>query len=206
MRSLAIFGASDHGKVVAEAAELQGWDDITFFDDKNPDELSLDKYKYGGNFNTLLSNKDSFDGFHVAIGQNSSRKNLLDKLFDNQFKVVSVVHPSSIISKTALIESGVSVLSGVIIGSYSEIKKGAILNSGCIIDHNSFIGNYCHISPGSAIAGNVTIGELSWIGTGSSIINNIEVTPEVLIGAGSVVIENICTKGTYFGSPARKIK
>jgi len=205
MRSLAIFGAGDHGKVVAEAAKLQGWTDITFFDD-NSNDSSFHDFNYGGTFKALLKNKKNFDGFHVAIGQNKYRKIFLEKLIELDLKVVSIIHPSSVISDTAKLESGVSILSGVIVGSYSKIKKGVILNSGCIIDHNSIIGQYCHISPGSSIAGNVTIGELSWIGIGSSIINNIQITSEVLIGAGSVVTEVIKTRGTYVGVPVKKIK
>ena len=36
MNCLAILGASGHGKVVAEIAELQGWKKIVFFDDAFP--------------------------------------------------------------------------------------------------------------------------------------------------------------------------
>ena len=35
MKSIAILGASGHGKVVAEIAELCGFDSIIFFDDNN---------------------------------------------------------------------------------------------------------------------------------------------------------------------------
>ncbi len=37
MKRLAILGASGHGKVVAEIAELCGWGKIHFFDDAWPD-------------------------------------------------------------------------------------------------------------------------------------------------------------------------
>ncbi len=36
MSRLAVLGASGHGKVVADCAELVGWSDIVFFDDAWP--------------------------------------------------------------------------------------------------------------------------------------------------------------------------
>ena len=36
MPSLAILGASGHGKVLADIAELTGWDSIVFYDDDHP--------------------------------------------------------------------------------------------------------------------------------------------------------------------------
>ena len=40
MKRLAILGASGHGKVVADCAELCGWESVSFFDDVWPGKQS----------------------------------------------------------------------------------------------------------------------------------------------------------------------
>ena len=36
MKRLAVLGASGHGKVIADLAEMVGWDEVVFFDDAWP--------------------------------------------------------------------------------------------------------------------------------------------------------------------------
>ena len=44
MRRLAILGAGGHGISVAEAATLDGWDDVVFFDDE-PEKRNMKNRK-----------------------------------------------------------------------------------------------------------------------------------------------------------------
>ena len=48
MKSLAILGASGHGKVIAETAHLSGWTEIIFFDDAYPQCQFLENWKISG--------------------------------------------------------------------------------------------------------------------------------------------------------------
>lgn len=46
----------------------------------------------------------------------------------------------------------------------------------------------------------------SELGTGMQIIQGIKVAAETVIGAGAVVVKDIEEKGTWVGSPAKRIK
>ena len=73
MRRLGILGASGHGKVVAEAALLSGWESVSFFDDAHPNKKQLSSWTIEGTTQDLISNANNFDGVHVAIGDNATR-------------------------------------------------------------------------------------------------------------------------------------
>ena len=81
-----------------------------------------------------------------------------------------------------------------------------IINTCASVDHDCDVADFVHVSVGAHVAGTCTIGERTWIGAGATVSNNITICPDCMIGAGGVVIRNICEKGTYVGSPVRKIK
>jgi sugar O-acyltransferase (sialic acid O-acetyltransferase NeuD family) len=202
MKRLAIFGAGGHGKVVAEIAHLSGWSEIIFFDDNKKSSLSEKNIK--NDLKMFISRLEEFDGCVVAIGDNQIRAKVIKQIISRQSNnLVSLIHPSAIVSELSRLAAGSVVMAGSVINPYSTIGLGAIINTNSVVDHDNFIGDYVHISPGVSIAGNVEIGIGSWIGIGSSIIENIKVGDDVLIGAGSVVIDNIPNKAIAYGVPAK---
>ncbi len=74
MSKLAIFGASGHGKVVADIALCTGWDEIFFYDDAWPDKERLEGWNVYGGFDALLNAVNLYDGAVVAIGNNDIRE------------------------------------------------------------------------------------------------------------------------------------
>jgi hypothetical protein len=74
MKHLAILGASGHGKVVADTAELSGWETVVFFDDAWPDKVNNSHWQVSGNSRDLLERINTFDGVVVAIGNNHIRE------------------------------------------------------------------------------------------------------------------------------------
>ena len=80
MKCLAILGASGHGKVVADIAELSGWDEVIFFDDAWPEIKNNSVWPIMGNTESLLDTIQDYDGVVVAIGNNDIRLNKLNLL------------------------------------------------------------------------------------------------------------------------------
>jgi sugar O-acyltransferase (sialic acid O-acetyltransferase NeuD family) len=203
MKRLAIIGASGHGKVVAEIAELNGWLDIVFFDD-DIQKKSINNWEVKGDTKAFLSNKTKFDGFFVAIGNNHVRKKkteyILSKGANN---LISLRHPSAIFSKYSKIGLGSIVMAGAVVNSMSKIGMSVIINTNSTIEHDNLIQDYVHISPGVSIAGKVSIAMLTWVGIGSSIKQNISIGSNVTIGAGSAVVKNVKNNVTVFGVPAK---
>ena len=73
MKTCAIFGASGHGTVVAEILELNGYQNITFFDDLWPNLTSVKHWNVSGDSVSLLKVATLFDVVVVAIGDNLLR-------------------------------------------------------------------------------------------------------------------------------------
>lgn len=203
MTRLAIFGASGHGKVVADIAETLGWNNITFFDDVWPEVKSNGHWLVSGNYDMLLASLNSFDGVFVAIGNNNSRTTKLNLLFDQGACVISLVHPSAVISQYASIGLGTVVMAGAVVNAYASLGQGCIINTGATVDHDCVVAPYVHLSPGVHLAGCVSVGERSWVGLGSCVRQQIRIGSGVIIGAGAVVVSHIDNNVTVVGNPAK---
>ena len=194
-KSIYIYGASGHGKVVADIARLNGYEDIIFIDDGE---------------NEYPSFKDIKNTKHIpiafGIGTNTIRKKLFEKVSEFEFEIISLVHPSAIVSSNVTIDVGTVVMPNVVINTNSTIGCGVILNSSSVIEHENIIKDFVHISPNVALAGEVTIKDNSHIGIGSNIIQGITVGENCIIGAGSIVIRDIENNKLCFGNPCKVIK
>lgn len=192
-----LYGASSHGKVVAEVAEENGYHIIGFIDENKYKNKMLD-YQV---FHELpLGSIDII----ISIGNNKIRKNIADK--NTLFNYVTLLHPKSLISKRVSIEEGSVVMSGVSINSSVNIGKHCIINTNSSIDHDCVVEDFVHVSPNAALGGNVYVGEGTHIGLGASVIQGIRIGRWCTIGAGAVIINDIPDGATVVGNPGRIIK
>ena len=200
MKKLIIIGAGGHGKVIADIASKNGYEEIAFLDD-NPEIIKCGKYLVLGKIADLANiNGDVI----VAIGNIQVHKRIQEMIPEN--RIVSLVHPKAIVADNVLIGAGSVVMAGTVINVGACIGKGCIINTCSSVDHDCVIRDYCHISVGAPVAGTSCIGEQSWIGAGATVSNNINICSSCMIGAGAVVIRDIKERGTYVGVPAKKIK
>ena len=204
MKRCAILGASGHGKVVAEIAELNGYDEITFFDDQWPKLTSVAHWKVLGDTNTLLRRAKVYDLTIIAIGHNAIRISKQRELSLAGACFGVVAHPSAVISKYANIGAGTVVMANAVINAFSNIGMSCIINTACTIDHDCNLADGVHISPGVNLAGGVEIGENSWIGIGSQVKQLIAIGHDTIVGCGSTVINNVTSSQVVVGSPAQK--
>ncbi len=203
MKRLAILGASGHGKVVAELAELSGWPEIVFFDDAFPEVTTIGIWTVSGNTDSLLNSLSEFDGCIVAIGDNAVRVEKTLQIASNNGLLVSLFHPSSIISQYSEVGLGSVVMANAVINPFSTLGMACIVNTASTIDHDCELGDGVHISPGAHLAGTVKIGDLSWVGIGACVKQNSLIGKNVLIGAGSAVVNDIPSNNMVTGVPAK---
>ncbi len=203
LKPLAIVGASGHGKVVAEIAELMGWDEVVFFDDAFPAVKIIGEWSVQGTTEDLVAGIEGFSAVIVAIGDNQIRLGKTKYLLSEGFKLATLIHPSSVVSKYAKIEVGAVVMAGAVVNPFACIGVASIINTSCSVDHDCVIAEGVHVSPGAHIAGGVSIGDLSWLGIGCVVKQGIEIGALVTVAAGAVVVTDIPNNSLVKGVPAR---
>lgn len=203
MKRLAILGASGHGKVVADTAELCGWGDICFFDDAFPSVTSNASWSVCGTSADLLQQIDGFDAVLVAIGNNHIRLARMEELHARGASLAKLVHPQAVVSRYAEIGPGSVVFAAAVVNAGAIVGPGCILNTSCSVDHDCQLGRGVHISPGAHLAGGVVVGDASWLGIGSCVRQLSRIGSSVVVGAGAAVVDDVPDNVTVVGVPAR---
>ena len=194
MKRLIIIGASGHGKVVADIAQLNGYEHIFFLDDN-------ESIKECAGFPVIGTSLNAPEGdVFIAIGNAAMRKRLAEHYRDRNQPVL--VHPNAVIAKGVVIDSGTAVMAGAVINPGATIGRGCIVNTCSSVDHDCIVSDYVHIAVGAHLCGTVTVDENTWIGAGAVISNNISICKDCMIGAGAVVVKSIFVSGKYLGVPA----
>jgi len=200
-KELAIVGASGHGKVIADIAEQLGFT-IKFYDDAYPTKTHIEHWPIQGTCADLIALHTTPIDVVVAIGNNDIRLQKIQLLQQNNFNLITLIHPSAVISKYAVIAQGTVVFAGAVINAFAKVGVGCIINTSAVVEHDCIIGDFTHICPNVALAGGVIVGSKSWVGIGSQVRQLITIGDNCLIGAGSTVVKNIPNNVTVFGSPA----
>ncbi|MDN3389548.1 acetyltransferase [Pseudoalteromonas sp. APC 3691] len=208
-KELAIVGASGHGKVIADIAEQLGFI-VSFYDDAYPSKTHIEHWPIHGTCADLIAlnntNATLSNDVVVAIGNNEIRQQKIELLRKNRFNLITLIHPTAVISPYAAIASGTVVFSSAVINAFAKVGVGCIINTAAVVEHDCTIDNFTHICPNVALAGGVSVGAKSWVGISSQVKQLITIGDNCIVGAGSTVIKNIPDNVTAFGSPAVVIK
>jgi acetyltransferase EpsM len=193
---LFLYGASGHGKVIAEIAEACGYSVLGFIDENKAIKSLID-------YPVTREIPEEPKNFIVSIGNNLIRKQIVLR---NNFLYAKLVHPSAIVSTRAEIGKGTVIMAGVTINSSAVIGKHCIVNTNTSVDHDCQLADYVHLSPNVALAGGVSVGEGTHIGIGACVIQGINIGRWATIGAGAVVIRDVPDYAVVVGNPGKVIK
>jgi len=192
-----LFGASGHGKVIAEIAESVNLK-IEGFIDMDLNKISLLGYP------VFHKSPEKSAELIISIGNNQIRKKIVNEL--SLVTYPSLIHPNTNISGRSIVGEGTVVMAGVTINVDVELGQHCIINTNASIDHDCIIEDFVHLSPNVAIAGDVKIGEGTHVGIGACVIQGVRIGKWVTIGAGAVIIRDIPDGCTVVGNPGKIIK
>ena len=193
-----LYGASGHAKVILDICYKNSVPVTSILDD-NKNIKFLNDHKVF----QLNEVKDSNESFIISVGDNKTRKKIVDR---NNFSYMSAIHPQAVIDSTSFIDFGSVVMAGVIINASTKIGKHGIINTSATVDHDCILEDFVHISPNATICGGINIGEGTQVGAGAVIIPNLKIGKWCKIGAGAVVITDVPDGATVVGNPGRIIK
>lgn len=169
MDNLLIIGAGGHGKVVLEAAELQGkWNKITFLDDRE-DTKSVLEHPIIDRLSQYEKYRNEYKYAIIAIGNNEKRLEWIEKLLKVGYKIPTIIHPKASVSRYSSIEMGTVVLAGAVVNAGTSIGKGCIININASIDHETVVCDGVHVCSGAVVRSECWIGKGCFIEAGSCV-------------------------------------
>jgi acetyltransferase EpsM len=201
---IAIIGQGGHSKVVRDVIKAMGNTEIVCcLDDKFSAEFFYEQIMYGP-VNSAKSIAEDFPEvkFFVAIGNNTVRKKIVERLgFPEEF-YATLIHSTAQISAESMIGPGSVVMPCAVVNSDALLGAHVIINTCAVVEHDCEIENFVHISPNATLTGNVTVREGAQIGASATIIPGMEIGEWAMVGAGATVIHHIPANSTAVGVPA----
>lgn len=206
---LLIYGASGHGRVVADAARAVGYRVVGWGDGNR----ELRGAKVAG-FEVVAGSVEEAAAWAeehgaevvVAVGDNRVRRKLYRDFLDRGARPATVIHPAAVVSPEASIEPGSVLFAGAIVNPGARVGENVILNTAATVDHDGRIGSHAHLSPGVHLGGTVTVGEGTHLGVGTSVRNNVTIGEWSVVGVGSAVVADLPSWVMAYGVPARVVR
>ena len=121
-------------------------------------------------------------------------------------RLLTVQHPTAVISKYSKVGNGVTIHPFVNIGPGVIIKNNIHIFSHSLIGHNTILSHFSYIANNASIGAFVTIKEGGYIGMNASIKERIIIEKWSTVGMVSVVIKNVKEGSTVVGNPAKALE
>jgi sugar O-acyltransferase (sialic acid O-acetyltransferase NeuD family) len=205
-RLVFVYGASGHGKVVADILISEHETEFAgFLDDR--EELkgtTVMGFPVVGNWEWLCQEASgSRVAVALGIGESHSRQLLAARCKCWEIEILTPVHPAATVSHSARLGPGTVVMAGAIINPDANVGAGVIVNTGAILEHDVEVGDYAHVAPNAAIGGASRLGAFSHLGLGAVVLQCITIGSHTIVGAGAVVVRNLPDQIVAIGVPAR---
>lgn len=204
MKTLAILGASGHGRVVADAALSTGqWQQIVFYDDAFPALRSNGRFTVVGTSADLL--QSGIEAV-VAIGDNQRRLDKQRWLKQAGHPIATVRHTAAVIATDAVIGEGSVLLAGAVVNSGAVLGEACIVNSRAVVEHDCQLADAVHLSPGACLGGGCKLEQGVWVGIGAAVRHLMTLGEFSIVGAGSAVVKPVLARQVVAGVPAQLLK
>lgn len=204
-------GAGGHARVVLEILHASSQWMIDGLVDPDPELQGTDVLGV-----PVLGNDDHLPAlirhgvthFFVGVGDaggNRLRKKLYHSARALGLLPTSAVHSRAMMSPSAVLGSGATVMAASVINTLARIGENVIVNSGAIIEHDCAIQDHAHVATGATLCGGVHVGEGAHIGAGATVLPGVRIGSWAVVGGGAAVIQDVADGATVVGVPARPL-
>lgn len=179
--------------------------DITIFDDVLQPSSS-DRFTIKS-FSSVFNDEYIHHQIYVCLGYHhlTLKQSLINQLLEKEYSLPNLIHPSTNISKYAIIGSGNIFFSGCNIDLFTTIGNGNIFYNQACIAHDVKIKDCNFFAPSVTICGNVNINNANFFGARVAVANGIAIGDQNKIGIGSVVTRNITSNISGVGFPFKTL-
>jgi len=148
---------------------------------------------------------------HAFIGlggasDNGPRRRLFELAQVQGFELVTVVHPTAVLSPSARLGSGATVLATAVISANSVLGENVIVNTAAIVEHDCSIADHVHVATGARLASGVRVDTGAHIGVGATVLQGLSIGTGAVVGAGAVVTHDVDPATVVVGVPARPLR
>ncbi|HEX6559656.1 MAG TPA: hypothetical protein VF021_09335 [Longimicrobiales bacterium] len=212
--SLLIWGAGQHGRVVAEIARAAGHTVLGFIDadprkrgsavDAAGARVVLVEAELMACLHGDRALPDGVDGIVPAVGDNHTR--FAQVWWLGALLAPALIHPTAFISPSAIVQAGSVVGPMAVVNTGARVGHGVIVNTGAIVGHDSRVADGAHIGGGVVLTGSTHVGARTFVATSASLVPGVHVGADVVVGAGAVVLHDVADGSTVVGVPAHHIE
>jgi sugar O-acyltransferase (sialic acid O-acetyltransferase NeuD family) len=210
MEDLVIVGAGGASREIAEAVEAINevaprWNLLGFLDDDTAKHgQRIHDYPVLGG--TLAAREHPSSRFIIGIAHYRApraRRDVFERMAIPRDRFATLVHPSAIVSRRAVLGAGTAILSHSHIGHDTVIGDHVIVSSLCCIGHDVRVGDYVTLSDAVVVTSAVEVDRGAYLGARSVLLNGVTIGEGALVGIGSVVLKPAPPHMTVLGTPAR---
>jgi sugar O-acyltransferase (sialic acid O-acetyltransferase NeuD family) len=204
-----VYGASGHGKVVADVLLAGGVRVLGFVDDGYASRpASVLGLPVLGSFDALLSLVGGGTPCDVAlgIGDNAARARVFERCATAGIRLRAAIHPRATVAQSAVISDGALVGAGAVVNPDAVVERGAIVNTHAVVEHDCRVGEFAHISPNATMGGASRVGAFAQLGTAAALLPLVHVGRGSIVGAGAVVVRPLPDGVVAVGVPARVLR
>lgn len=195
IRPVAIVGGGGLGREIQDYLADAGRAFVGFLDD----DTSVAN-RVGG-----ISDAGALDAdLLIAVGSAQVRQQLIARLGSN-VSYTSLVHPTAVVSHSAIIGRGVVVAPFCTVGPSVVLHDHSIMNIHSMIGHDGVLGEASVVSPHVVLAGGSNVGRHCFVGSAAVIFQGITVGDRSTVSAGSMVNKDVPPDSFVAGNPARSM-
>jgi UDP-3-O-[3-hydroxymyristoyl] glucosamine N-acyltransferase len=143
--------------------------------------------------------------FVVPNGDPAVKARLVKKIEQAGGQLLSVIHPTCYVAKTATIGLGVIMCPFAYVGPGAVLAPHVTMNVHCGCGHNARIGSYSVLSPYAAVAGAAELGEGVFLGSYAFVAPEKHVGNHSKLSAGTITHNDVPENALAVGNPARII-